>query len=166
MTGHPAHARRGRAAQHGPLIHDRESFTAALLGLAFGVAAYAVFLATFLYAIAFVAGLPVPRTVDAGGPAEPAGIALAIDLLLLFAQWRPLPGLVWQVHDPAAVLLLQVVQGVGWALVLVSTFLIDHFELFGLRQVAAALRRCESTQHARVAPGNAPNRGAKHRRVG
>ena len=61
-------------------------------------------------------------------------------LALLFWQWRPLPGPVWMVTSPAGALLLEAVFWLGWALVLISTFLINHFELFGLRQVWARLR--------------------------
>jgi len=61
-------------------------------------------------------------------------------LLLLYWQWRPIPELVWSVTNPAAGLALQVVFWAGWCVVLISTFLINHFELFGLRQVYARLR--------------------------
>ena len=61
-------------------------------------------------------------------------------LLLLYWQWRPIPGAVWSVSHPAGIVILQAVFWTGWALVLVSTFLISHFELFGLRQVWARLR--------------------------
>jgi protein-S-isoprenylcysteine O-methyltransferase Ste14 len=59
----------------------------------------------------------------------------SMTLALLFWQWRPIPGLVWNVTIPVGRLLLLVVFWLGWAVVLVSTFLIDHFDLFGLRQV-------------------------------
>ena len=143
--------------------------------LLYAFASYAVFLATFLYAIGFVSGWVVPRHIDNGSTA-PLPVALAIDvvLLLLFAvqhsgmarpgfkrwwtrivpasaerstyvllsslvlalmfwQWRALPQPVWQVEGMAAVV-LNVVAAAGWLLVLASTFLINHFDLFGLRQ--------------------------------
>ena len=61
--------------------------------------------------------------------------------LLLFWQWRPMPaaGLVGRPIRPASSV-LQAIFWLGWALVLLSTFLINHFELFGLRQVYARLR--------------------------
>ena len=54
---------------------------------------------------------------------------------LLFWQWRPLRATIWSVSNPAAVLILQIIFFAGWAIVLISTFLINHFDLFGLRQV-------------------------------
>lgn len=63
-------------------------------------------------------------------------LATSVVLIVLFSQWRPLPGVVWEVEQPAAAV-LWVLFGVGWLLVLISTFLIDHFDLFGLRQVFA-----------------------------
>jgi protein-S-isoprenylcysteine O-methyltransferase Ste14 len=56
-------------------------------------------------------------------------------LALLCWQWRPLPGLIWKVENPAAAMTLQALSWLGWGLVLISTFLINHFDLFGLRQV-------------------------------
>jgi protein-S-isoprenylcysteine O-methyltransferase Ste14 len=56
-------------------------------------------------------------------------------LLLLYWQWRPLPGEIWSVDGALAAGLLWALFAVGWATVLVGTFLIHHFDLFGLRQV-------------------------------
>jgi protein-S-isoprenylcysteine O-methyltransferase Ste14 len=59
----------------------------------------------------------------------------SLALILLFWQWRPMGGEIWAVENPAAALVLRVLFAFGWGLVLVSTCLIDHFDLFGLRQV-------------------------------
>jgi methanethiol S-methyltransferase len=59
----------------------------------------------------------------------------SIALILLFTLWRPLGGVVWSVEDPTGRLVLRGLFAFGWGLVLFSTFLINHFDLFGLRQV-------------------------------
>jgi len=59
----------------------------------------------------------------------------SVALIVLFALWRPLGGVMGSVEDPAGQLVLRGVFAFGWGLVLVSTFLINHFDLFGLRQV-------------------------------
>jgi protein-S-isoprenylcysteine O-methyltransferase Ste14 len=61
----------------------------------------------------------------------------SLALVLLYWQWRPITTQVWTVEAPAAITVLSVLFWLGWALVLVSTFLINHFELFGLSQVFA-----------------------------
>jgi protein-S-isoprenylcysteine O-methyltransferase Ste14 len=72
----------------------------------------------------------------------------SLALILLFWQWRPLGGVVWSIEDPVARVVLWVLFAFGWALVLVSTFLINHFDLFGLRQVWLYLRgRAYTTLH-------------------
>ena len=58
-------------------------------------------------------------------------------LLVLFWQWRPIPELVWAVENTSAATALNVVFWFGWGMVLISTFLISHFEFFGLTQVFA-----------------------------
>jgi methanethiol S-methyltransferase len=58
-------------------------------------------------------------------------------LILLFWQWRPMPAIVWQVENPDLAVAIAAISLGGWAMVFTSTFLINHFELFGLHQVAA-----------------------------
>ncbi len=159
------------------------------LTLAYGVAAYCVFLATFLYLIGFVGGLVVPKDVNSGA-VGPLGAAVLINSLLLglFAvqhavmarpafkawwtrivpeaverstfvlatcvvlglmvwQWRPIEGTIWLIEQPIASGILRALSFLGWGLVLFSSFLIDHFDLFGLRQVWLYFRGEEYTQH-------------------
>jgi len=61
-------------------------------------------------------------------------------LTLLYWQWRPMPTIVWEVENEIGRSILAGVFFGGWAIVLYSTFLIDHFDLFGLRQVFLHLR--------------------------
>ena len=56
-------------------------------------------------------------------------------LLLLFWQWQPLPAVVWEVENQVGVVMFQALSALGWLLVLLSTFMINHFDLFGLKQV-------------------------------
>jgi protein-S-isoprenylcysteine O-methyltransferase Ste14 len=55
-------------------------------------------------------------------------------LIILFSFWRPIGGMVWDVTNPVARTLLWALFAAGWGIVLLSTFLINHFELFGLQQ--------------------------------
>jgi protein-S-isoprenylcysteine O-methyltransferase Ste14 len=59
----------------------------------------------------------------------------SLALFLMFRLWRPMGGTVWNVEDPVGRAVLYALFGFGWGLVLVATFLINHFDLFGLRQV-------------------------------
>lgn len=143
----------------------------------YGAVAYALFFATFLYAIGFVGNLFVPKAIDSApqvpfiqallvnlgllglfavqhstmarpffkrwltrfipSSAERSTFVLASSLALitLFVFWQPMGGVVWSISNPHAQILLHVAFTFGWLLVLFSTFLINHFDLFGLRQV-------------------------------
>ena len=81
-------------------------------------------------------------------PAERSTYVLfsSVALLLLFWQWRPLGGVVWDVQQPLVRLFLYGLYAKGWLLVLGSTFLLNHFDLFGLRQVYLHLIGREYTQ--------------------
>lgn len=162
-----------------------------ILVLLYGLVAYVLFLASFLYAIGFVGNVVVPKSIDSG-TVEPLGLSLGIDVLLLglFAiqhtimarpafkarwtriihpaierstfvlltslllallmwQWRPLPSVLWNVGGVLATV-LWVICAAGWGIVLVSTFLIDHFDLFGLKQVMSHFRGRDIPAHTFV----------------
>ena len=172
------------------------------LFFAYGLLCYAVFFATFLYAIGFIGGFMVPTTLD-GPRSLPLPTALAIDagllalfavqhsvmarrgfkerwtrivppalerstyvlfsslaLILLFRFWQPLGGTVWSVEDPMGRAVLRGLFAFGFGLVLVSTFLINHFDLFGLRQVWLYLRGKAYTRLEFGTPG--PYRLVRH----
>jgi protein-S-isoprenylcysteine O-methyltransferase Ste14 len=147
---------------------------ARLTALLYGLISYTIFFGVFLYAICFVSGIAVPKTIDGGVPA-PMMRALIVDvvlmslfaiqhsvmarpqfkrwwtrfvpkaverstyvllaslaLALLFWQWRPMPSIVWHVGNPRVAMAVMGLSFAGWLIVLSSTFLINHFELFGL----------------------------------
>jgi protein-S-isoprenylcysteine O-methyltransferase Ste14 len=158
-----------------------------ILALAYGALSYTVFLVAFLYAIAFVGNLVVPKTIDSGAQGSlPEALivnvlllgAFAIQhsvmarpgfkkwwtkiiprsierstfvllasllLLLLYWQWRPITTQVWAVENAAGRILLQGLFFLGWLIVFFGTFMINHFDLFGLRQVYLNLRNQEYT---------------------
>jgi len=64
----------------------------------------------------------------------------SLALILLFWQWRPIRSVVWNVENPNGRVVLQGLFWIGWGLVLMSTYLIDHFGLFGLKQVYRYLK--------------------------
>ena len=70
-------------------------------------------------------------------------LAAGLSLLLLYWQWRPLPGVIWSVEAPAGKAVLLGLFWLGWGTVPLSTFIVNHFDLFGLRQVWLHLRNQE-----------------------
>ena len=63
-------------------------------------------------------------------------LSASLTLLLLFWQWRPMPATVWHIEEPEMAATIATLSFGGWVLVFTSSFLINHFELFGLHQVA------------------------------
>ncbi len=158
--------------------HVSGNRTLKFIAFLYGLVAYLTFFVAFLYAIGFVGGFVVPKSIDSGSelsaieavavnlllmslfavqhsvmarqqfkqwwtqyvpkPVERSSYVLlaSLCLLLLFWQWRPMPAIVWQVNDPDVAVTIATVSLGGWIIVLTSTFMINHFELFGLHQVA------------------------------
>ena len=155
------------------------------LTLLFSIVCYAIFFATFLYLIAFVGDLAVPKTVNVPNSSMPRVEKLIIDLalialfglqhsvmarpafkrswtrivrqpversvyvlfaslalIILFRFWQPLDRTIWEV-PPSMTWLTAILWAMFWGgfgIVLISTFLINHFELFGLQQAWLNLR--------------------------
>src|ERR1044071_5516732 len=76
----------------------------------------------------------------------------SLALILLFYCWQPVGGSIWAMTSPAAIVTMNVLYAAGWALLLYVTFLIDHFDLFGLRQVWLELRGRQYTPLPVVTP--------------
>jgi protein-S-isoprenylcysteine O-methyltransferase Ste14 len=84
----------------------------------------------------------------------------SLALLLLIRFWEPILGPVWRVDNPAVINALRVIGFIGWGIVLICTFLIDHFELFGLKQVWCAFTGKEFKSSGFTTPG--PYRFVRH----
>ncbi|WP_146346843.1 methanethiol S-methyltransferase [Falsiphaeobacter marinintestinus] len=74
-------------------------------------------------------------------------------LIMIFLFWQPLPAKVWDVSQTMAGTALLALFWGGWLVVLASTFMIDHFDLFGLKQIYAHLRDRKATQSGFVKTG-------------
>jgi protein-S-isoprenylcysteine O-methyltransferase Ste14 len=74
-------------------------------------------------------------------------------LLLLFWQWRPMTAVIWDVQNPLGRILLQALFWVGWGQVFISTALVDHSSLVGLRQVRLYLKGQPEEAQAFKTPG-------------
>jgi len=77
----------------------------------------------------------------------------SLALIALFWFWEPMGGVIWVINDPLGKALLYTGFAFGWALVLVATFLISHFDLFGLRQVWLRFKNKPYTNLGFVTPG-------------
>jgi len=77
----------------------------------------------------------------------------SLALLLLFWKWEPMGGVIWKVTNPDGQLALNALYGLGVLIILAATFLISHFDLFGLRQVWLNLRGVPYTNLAFSTPG-------------
>lgn len=143
----------------------------------YGVVSYIVFFLSFLYAIGFLGGFVVPKSINSGEPG-PIVFSLLINvvllslfaiqhsvmarpifkkwftrlipeaierstyvllssllLFLLFGLWQPMPDVIWSIESSIGKTIMMGIFCLGWIVVLLSTFMINHFDLFGLRQI-------------------------------
>jgi protein-S-isoprenylcysteine O-methyltransferase Ste14 len=61
-------------------------------------------------------------------------------LLLIYWQWRPMQAIVWKIENETAVIIINGIYFLGWIIALLSTFIINHFDLFGLKQIAQSMK--------------------------
>ncbi len=148
-----------------------------LAGVIYGLIAYVVFFASFLYAVGFVGNWVVPKSIDSPAVSDPTAsllvdmlllglfalqhsvmarpgfkavwtkiispsierstyvLASSLLLFLLFWQWRPMAAIIWDLSANPAGAAVAGLHWIGWLIVLLSTFMISHWDLFGLRQV-------------------------------
>lgn len=146
------------------------------LTMLYGVVSYFIFFGVFVYLIAFVGDIFVPKTISSGvGMNATNALLINIGLILLWGiqhtvmarssfkeaiakvvphhterstyvllsaivlavlmyYWQPMAGVIWQVENMLWLQVLWGLFGLGWALVLLASFITDHFDLFGLRQ--------------------------------
>ena len=95
----------------------------------------------------------ITRLIPAAAERSTFTLTASLALILLFWLWQPMGGIVWHVENPMGRAVLNAGSAFGWMLVLVTTFLINHFDLFGLRQVWMNFRRQPYTSLRFTTPG-------------
>lgn len=111
------------------------------LVLFYGILTYFIFLISFLYAIQHtIMARPAFKkwlTKFINPTIERSTFVLlsSLALLLMYWKWQPINTIVWQTENESIILLLKEIFYIGWLIVFLSTFMINHFELFGLKQI-------------------------------
>jgi protein-S-isoprenylcysteine O-methyltransferase Ste14 len=168
---------------------------ARLAAFVYGLVCYAIFFGTFLYAVGFIGGFIVPKTIDSAPlVALPNALLINLGLLSIFAVqhsamarpafkrqwtkivpkpverstyvlfsslclavlfyfWQPMGITIWNIQHPVAQAILYSLYVSGWLVILGASFLINHFDLFGLRQVFLYLIGQPYNQLPFVTPG-------------
>lgn len=123
-----------------PRTVDRGPESGVAAAIAFNVALIALF--GIQHSVMARRGFKEAWTRIVPAPVERSTYVLfaSLALILMFAFWRPIPGEVWRVENMAGAAILWTLFVAGWLIVLLSTFLISHFELFGLTQAWLNLR--------------------------